>query len=544
MMDNQRLILFIALSAIIVMIWTAWEAEQRPAATVPAKTQVPTAPSAPSSAGGSTPSISAAPAVAETGLQSAQRIEVTTDLVHAVIDTQGGDVRMLELLKHSVSVKQPKTPFRLLDDQGKQEFVAQSGLIAREGTLPNHKSRYRADSTRYELTNGLDQLNVRLHWDGPDGMRVTKTYTFHRNSYVVDLAYEVTNNGRKPRDVFLYAQWLRKHIDESRGLTTLPSYTGGVVSTSENRYEKIDFDSMHKKPLKREAENGWVAMIQHYFVGAWLPEEEERREYYSDTQGSDLYFLGYKTLDPVTIAPGAKATFDTRFYAGPKEHQRLEQAAPGLELTVDYGWLTLIAAPLFWTLKWLHSVIGNWGWSIIILTLMIKIVFYPLSVASYRSMAKMRKVQPRLQAIKERYGDDKQKLHQAMMEIYKTEKINPLGGCLPILIQIPVFIALYWVLLESVELRQAPWALWIKDLSTPDPYFVLPVLMGVSMLVQQWLNPQPLEDMQKKIMYALPVVFTVMFLWFPSGLVLYWVVQNILSVAQQWQINRAIEGSK
>jgi YidC/Oxa1 family membrane protein insertase len=547
MMDNQRLILFVALSAIIVMLWTAWEAEQRPAAVAPAKTEVPAAPATPSSGksvAGKTPTISAAPAVNVSGLQSARRINVTTDLVHAVIDTQGGDVRMLELLKHSVSIDQPKTPFRLLDDQGKQEFVAQSGLIAREGTLPNHKTLYRAEADQYALAEGLDQLNVRLHWEGAEGLKVTKTYTFHRNSYVVDLTYEIANNGRKPRDVYLYAQWLRKHIDESRGITSLPSYTGGVISTTQNRYEKIDFDSMHKKPLQREAEDGWVAIIQHYFVGAWLPEDQERRQYYSDTQAGDLYFLGYKTLDPATVAPGSKATFNTRFYAGPKEHQRLTAAAPGLELTVDYGWLDLIAAPLFRILKWLHSVIGNWGWAIILLTLLIKIVFYPLSVASYRSMAKMRKVQPRLQAIKERYGDDKQKLHQAMMEIYKTEKINPLGGCLPILIQIPVFISLYWVLLESVELRQAPWALWIKDLSSPDPYFVLPILMGISMLVQQWLNPQPLEDLQKKVMYALPVVFTFMFLWFPSGLVLYWVVQNVLSVAQQWQINRAIEASK
>jgi len=544
MMDNQRLILFVALSAIIVMLWSAWEAEQRPAAVVPKTAGVPSAPAKDTAPGISAPTAPAAPGLAASGLQTGQRIEVTTDLVHAVIDTQGGDLRVLELLKHPVSVDKPKVPYRLLDDQGKQEFVAQSGLIAREGALPNHKTRYRADSSRYQLTEGLDSLNVRLHWDGPDGLRVTKTYVFHRNDYTIDLSYEVSNSGRKTRDVYLYAQWLRKHIDEGGGLAALPSYTGGVISTTENRYEKIDFDSMRKKALQRDAENGWVAMIQHYFVGAWLPNEEERHQFYTDTQGSDRFFIGYKTLDPVTVAPGAKATLATRMYAGPKEQHRLEKTAPGLELTVDYGWLTLIAAPLFLTLKWLHSVIGNWGWAIIVLTLLIKLVFYPLSVASYRSMAKMRKVQPRLQAIKERYGDDKQKLHQAMMEIYKTEKINPLGGCLPILVQIPVFIALYWVLLESVELRQAPWALWIKDLSIPDPYFVLPILMGASMLVQQWLNPQPLEDLQKKIMYALPVVFTVMFLWFPSGLVLYWVVQNVLSVAQQWQINRAIEGSK
>jgi len=531
----------VVLSAIIVMIWTAWEADQKQPAAVAPKTGVPHAPSTPSAS--KVPSTSPSPAVA-TPFESSQRIEVTTDLVHAVIDTQGGDLRVLELLKNPVSVDQPKVPFRLLDDQGKNLFVAQSGLIAREGTLPNHKTRFRADATRYVLTPGLDQLEVHLHWDGQDGVRVTKTYTFHRNSYIVDVSYDVSNASRKAREVFLYAQWAREHVDESRGIASLPSYTGGVISTAENRYEKIDFDHMRKHNLARDVNGGWVAMIQHYFVGAWLPNEKEHHQFYSDTQGQNLFFLGYKSLDPVTVAPGGKATLSTRLYAGPKEQQRLEKAATNLKLTVDYGWLDLIATPLFWILKWLHKMLGNWGWAIIVLTLMIKAVFYPLSVASYRSMAKMRKVQPRLQAIKERYGDDRQKLHQAMMEIYKTEKINPLGGCLPILIQIPVFIALYWVLLESVELRQAPWALWIKDLSTPDPYFVLPILMGVSMLVQQWLNPQPLEDLQKKIMYALPVVFTFMFLWFPSGLVLYWVVQNVLSIAQQWQINRSIEGSK
>jgi YidC/Oxa1 family membrane protein insertase len=267
-------------------------------------------------------------------------------------------------------------------------------------------------------------------------------------------------------------------------------------------------------------------------------------QFYSDDQGGANFAFGYKTLSPARLAPGDKTVLKTRFYAGPKEHHRLEQAAEGLVLTVDYGWLTFIAAPLFWVLEWLHKLVNNWGWAIILLTILIKILFYPLSVASYRSMAQMKKLQPRIQQLKERYKDDRQKFQQAMMEVYKTEKINPLGGCLPILIQIPVFIALYWVLLESVELRLAPWALWIKDLSSPDPYFVLPILMGATMLAQQWLNPQPLDDLQKKVMYALPVVFTFMFLFFPSGLVLYWVVQNILSIAQQWQITRAVEGKK
>jgi len=538
-MDNQRLILFLALAAIIVMIWSAWEAENRPA---PAPTETPSnaVPAAPATPG--SPAVATTLQAASPLLTSGQRIAVQTDLFKAVIDTQGGDLRVVELLKYPVSVGEPTSPLHLLDDQGSQVFVAQSGLIAPTDSLPTHKSLYRAEALNYSLAPDQKTLAVTLHWDSPVGMHVTKTYTFHRNDYQIDVSYEVTNASHQPSAVYLYAQWLRRHVDEKRGFATLPSYTGGVIYTADKKYEKISFDSMKKHNLERDVDGGWVAMIQHYFVGAWIPPAGEHHQFYTDTANDNYYFLGYKTLQPVNVAPGAKAVLATRLYVGPKEHKRLPAVAPGLELTVDYGWLTFIAAPLFWILRWIHNVIGNWGWAIIVLTLLIKLVFYPLSVASYRSMAQMRKLAPRLEALKKRYADDKQQLHQAMMELYKTEKINPLGGCLPILIQIPVFIALYWVLLESVELRQAPWALWIRDLSAPDPLFVLPILMGASMLVQQWLNPQPVEDLQKKLMYALPVVFTFMFLWFPAGLVLYWVVQNVLSIAQQWWINRTVTG--
>ncbi len=542
-MDTQRTLLFVALSVIILLLWQAWEAEQRPVPTT-TQTEVPVAPSAPTTAAG------AATAPAAAALESSERVEVTTDLLHAVIDTQGGDLRVLELRTYPMTLEPPQVPLRLLDDQGQNLFVAQSGLItagddpAAPRLLPYHKSRFRADAPRYTLADGQDSVQVRLSWDGPGGVQVAKVYTFRRDTYVVDLAYEVRNAGREAREVYLYAQWLRRYVDQGVGFTTLPTYTGGVIYTTDKKYEKIKLPDLANKPLMRDAAGGWAAVIQHYFVGAWLPGAQERVQYFGDRRGADLYALGYKTLEPVKVGPGDKASFSTRLYAGPKEQHRLEKVAEGLKLTVDYGWLTFIAAPLFWVLEWLHKLLGNWGWSIIALTILIKLAFHPLSVASYRSMAQMRKLQPRLQAIKERYGADRQKLNEAMMEMYKTEKINPLGGCLPILIQIPVFIALYWVLLESVELRQAPWALWIKDLSTRDPYFVLPLLMGGSMLVQQLLNPQPLDDMQKKIMYVLPVVFTFMFLWFPAGLVLYWVVQNVLSIAQQWWINRQIVGTK
>ena len=538
-MDSQRTILFVALSVIILLLWQAWESERRPAPTTTQSTAVPVAPTA--------PVVAAAPAAA---LESSERIEVSTDLLHAIIDTQGGDLRVLELRKYPVALDTPQQPLRLLDDQGKNLFVAQSGLIsagddpAAPRLRPYPKSRYHADAARYTLADGQDAVQVRLTWAGPGGIQVAKLYTFRRNTYVVDLNYEIRNGGREAREIYLYNQWLRRHVDEGRGLTALPTYTGGVIYTTDKKYEKVKFGDLDNKPLMRDADGGWVAVIQHYFVGAWLPGAQERVQYFGDRRGGDLYAIGYKTLDPVKLAPGGKAAFSTRLYAGPKEQHRLEKAAEGLKLTVDYGWLTFIAAPLFWILEWLHKLIGNWGWSIIALTILIKLAFHPLSVASYRSMAQMRKLQPKLQALKERYGDDRQKYQEAMMEVYKTDKINPLGGCLPILIQIPVFISLYWVLLESVELRQAPWILWLKDLSVKDPYYVLPLLMGASMLVQQLLNPQPVDYMQKKIMYALPVVFTFMFLWFPAGLVLYWVVQNILSIAQQWWINRQIGATK
>jgi YidC/Oxa1 family membrane protein insertase len=542
-MDNQRIFLFAILAVLILMLWSAWESEHRPATAPAAKQEVPAAPATPAAPGTpATPGKAAAPAPGAAGLETSERIQVSTDLLQVEIDTQGGDLRVVELRKHSVSLDQPGTPFRLLDDHGSRIFVAQSGLIGHEGVLPNHKSRYTAEASHYELAKGQDALTVRLNWSGPEGVRVTKTYTFHRNDYSVDIGYEISNTGRKPRDVYLYAQFLRSYEETSYGFTTLPTYTGGVIYTPEKHYEKINLEQMRDKPLAREAEGGWVAMLQHYFLGAWLPGAKDRNQYYSDAQTGNLLAIGYKTLTPTTVTAGGKATLSTRLFVGPKEQHRLEKLDETLKLTVDYGWLTFIAAPLFWILEWLHKLVGNWGWAIILLTILIKLVFYPLSVASYRSMAHMRKMQPRMAALKERFGDDRQKLNQAMMELYKTEKINPLGGCLPILVQIPVFIALYWVLLESVELRQAPFVLWLKDLSAPDPFFVLPVLMGASMLAQQWLNPQPIDPLQKKLMYALPVVFTGMFLFFPSGLVLYWVVQNILSVAQQWQINRAIEG--
>ena len=542
-MDNPRLFLYLALGMILLLLWQAWEEHNRPPtpvptasapATAPAPTDatVPAAPSAPTSA---------SPAPPTETIERGQRIEAHTDLLRAEIDTQGGDLRALYLLRHPVSVDRPQEPFQLLKDGDGRLFIAQSGVIGRDRSYPTHKVRYESPANQYRLQSGQETLRVPLTWRGDDGTRYTKTYVFHRNSYVVDVEYTVDNRSGREWSGYLYAQFVHSYVEDP-GIFAVPTFTGGAYYTPEEQYQKISFSDMASAPLKRESTGGWVAMLQHYFVGAWLPPAEARAQFYTEVLPGARYVIGLKELTPVTVAPGQTGQLRARLYAGPKEQERLQPLAEGLVLTVDYGWLTVISAPLFWVLDWLHGWIGNWGWAIVILTLLIKLAFYPLSAASYKSMAHMKKVQPKLAAVKERYGDDRQKLNQAMMELYKTEKINPLGGCLPILVQIPVFIALYWVLLESVEMRQAPFVLWIRDLSTPDPYYVLPLIMGVTMYVQQWLNPQPIDPVQQKVFMILPLAFTVFFVFFPAGLVLYWVVNNVLSIAQQWQITRMIEG--
>ncbi len=547
-MDIQRGLLFIALAFVLILIYQRWLEEQQP----PPK-PVPTAQTTvPALDGGDVPQ---APATADqppatpdqprADVSGGDRVVVTTDLFRAHIDTVGGDLKIVELLQYPVSVGQPDEPFELLRQQGADVFISQSGLIGRGRDFPNHKTAFQAEDTAFELAPGKDSLEVNLVWTAPDGVKYTKRYTFFRDSYNITLDYLVDNASKDAWSGYLYAQFQRTHVVPERSffLGVVPSYLGGAIYTPEEKYEKIDFADMSERDLVRDVKSGWVAMLQHYFVGAWLPQREGPYQFYSrvnKTSGGPRYNIGYKTLTPTVLNPGTSGTLGTKLYIGPKEQNRLKQQGEGFVLSVDYGWLTPLSAPLFWVLERIHALVNNWGWAIIILTILIKLVFYPLSAASYKSMAKMKKLQPRLQTLKERYGDDKQKLQQAMMELYKKDKINPLGGCLPILIQIPVFIALYWVLLESVELRQAEWAFWIQDLSVKDPYFVLPILMGASMVGQQLLNPSPLDPMQKKIMMALPVVFTVLFLYFPAGLVLYWLVNNVLSIAQQWYINRTI----
>jgi YidC/Oxa1 family membrane protein insertase len=554
-MDNVRLFLFFALALILMLIWQAWERETTPpppaVPAAPAAGEVPRAPATRDSAPANKASSPA--------LTSAERIQVVTDVFQATIDTEGGDLRELLLRRYPVSIDKPGEPLRLMSDSGADIYVAQSGLIGLDGAYPSHKARYTAEAARYVLAEKQNELRVPLYFRAPDGVRYTKTHIFRRGSYAVDVEFTVANGTKREWSGYLYGQFRRTHAEQGGFFNVAPSYIGGAIYTPENKYEKIAFADMTGKPLKRDTTGGWAAMLQHYFVGAWLPQATERSQFYSDVINGTHYVIGYKNLTPTTVAPGRTGSLHARFYAGPKEQRRLEllscaegdlaaasckpngeKYSTGMDLTVDYGWLTVISAPLFWLLELIYRFVGNWGWAIVILTFFIKLAFYPLSAASYKSMAHMKQLTPKLQALKERYGDDKQKLNQAMMELYKTEKINPLGGCLPILIQIPVFIALYWVLLESVEMRQAPWVLWIKDLSAQDPYYVLPIVMGVTMYAQQLLNPQPVDPIQKKVFMVMPAAFTAMFLFFPTGLVLYWTVNNILSIAQQWRINQVI----
>ena len=474
-----------------------------------------------------------------------QRVEVITDLLRAELDTYGGDLRVLDLITYPEKLGAPDVPFRLLTDSGPDLYWVQNGLLGSQSDLPNHHSEYTATNKRYVLAEGKDRIEVPLHIE-KDGVHYRKIYTFYRDSYYVDVRYEVQNNTNQEWRGYLYAQFVSTETSDDEntsflGLGRLPSFTGGAIYTPDEKYKKIGFDDMREQPLVQKTTSGWVAMLQHYFVGALLAEKESQYEFYSLVNGTGAttrYSMGYKHLAPLSVAAGRRGEMTARMFVGPKENKRLVEADRQLELAVDFGWLTPVSAPLFWLLTQIQRVVVNWGLSIVLLTALVKLVFFPLSAASYKSMAKMKKLGPRMKTLKERYGDDKQKFQQAMMEMYKKDKINPLGGCLPIVVQIPVFIALYWVLLESVELRQAPLALWIHDLSAPDPYYVLPILMGASMFVQQLLNPAPVDPMQANIMRILPIVFTLFFLWFPAGLVLYWLVNNLLSIAQQWFVMR------
>jgi YidC/Oxa1 family membrane protein insertase len=555
-MDNLRLILLLSLGVVLFLIYQAWMEDYGRIPQAPVTTASDQPLSAPTGDGLEQPALpsdapNAPPAtpVAATGQsgdtgdtgKAAEIITVETDVVKAEISTRGGTLQALWLKQYAEIAGQPDKPLQLLKPNDPNMFIVQSGLLgAADSGLPTHNALFSADQTAYTLADGDDAVQVTLVWTGEDGLEVTKRYRFERGSYLIHTEQRVDNGSDSPVALRNYDQLQRTDLIDPNKSRFVNTYTGAVYYGPETKYKRESFDAMAKEPLDLAVTGGWIAMIQHYFMAAWIPEADQEQTFYTKVVGGDRYIIGQYSPS-VTVAPGGSQSFETRLFVGPKLQDRLDTIAPGLELAVDYGWLTVLAKPIFWLMEAIYGLVGNWGWAIIILTILIKLAFYKLSEASYKSMAHMRQVAPRLKALKDRYGDDKERLNQAMMELYKKEKINPLGGCLPILVQIPVFIALYWVLLESVELRHAPFMLWIDNLTAPDPWFVLPVIMGVSMFVQQKLNPPPPDPMQEKIFMALPFVFTVFFAFFPAGLVLYWTVNQLLSIAQQWYITRQIE---
>jgi YidC/Oxa1 family membrane protein insertase len=539
-MDTRRLILVMIFTFSSFMLWESWQKYNapKPAPTVAAQGEAGAAVPQPSAAlqaatPGATPAAPAATAPA-----GGETFAVTTDLLKATISSVGGDIVGLELLKYREHDAKDKN-FLLFDP--KHGYRAQSGLIG--PGLPSHRTQMTRVPGPTEMADGSDELKIRLEAPAENGVKAAKVLTFRRGSYVVDVAWEIANQGDKPLVTHAYHQLQRDGTAPAGETMMVSTFTGPAVFSDAEKYQKVTFDEVGSGKAKfvKTADDGWLAMVQHYFVSALVPKPGVSREYYMrKVEGQNLYQTG--VIIPVgEIAPGAAGGNSVTLFAGPQEQNALKKLAPGLDLVVDYGWLTVIAAPIFWALEAIYKLVGNWGWAIVVLTIIIKAIFYPLSAASYKSMAKMKVLTPRLMQLKERFGDDKQRLNQEMMKLYQTEKVNPLGGCLPILVQIPVFIALYWVLLGAVEMRDAPWILWINDLASPDPFYILPVIMIVSMVIQTKLNPTPPDPIQAKVMMAMPFIFGIMFLWFPAGLVLYWVVNNILSIAQQWYITRMID---
>jgi len=584
-MPTQRLILWIIFSMSLLFLWDAWQrhqgqptlfgpqpqkAESAAGSAGAASTAAPS-PNAPAKqAAGVDPSIPTGPValpipgggqIPTSGEATATRndvIRLSNDVLALDIDPVGGQIRRGELLRHRDTSAQTNNVL-LFDLRANSTYLAQSGLIgAPEGqTFPNHRSAMQVVDAGLprELGRGGSAAGVTLIAES-GGVRFERTLKLARGSYVLEVSDRVTNTGGQTVSPVLYMQLTRDSNPPPGGSDFYSTYVGPVIYTDKERFQKVDFSDIEKGKARHPttANDGWLGIIQHYFVSAWIPADKLAREYYTRKVDAKLYSVGAK-VGLGEIAPGASTTIASRLLAGPQDQRMLETIAPGLDLAVDYGFLTVIAKPIFWLLEKLHGLVGNWGWAIVLLTIVIKTVFYPLQAASYRSMARMKAVTPRLMALRERYGEDRVRLNQAMMELYKTEKINPLGGCLPIVVQIPVFIALYWVLLSSVEMRDAPWIGWIQDLAAPDTLFgtipgldmpigLLPILMAVTMFIQTKLNPTPPDPIQAKLMMFMPLIFSVMFFFFPAGLVLYWLVNNIYSIIQQWLITRSIENAK
>ena len=469
-------------------------------------------------------------------------ITVSTDVLNVTIDRLGGDIVYISLPEHLTRLESPDVPFVLLENTGNRTYVAQSGLIGANGIDGTQRPLYSASATTYQLTDGQDDLLVDLTYVDASGVQVIKRFDFQRSDYLINISFNINNNTGAPWSANLFGQIKRgTYADPTQASGFgMASFLGFSTTSPNDNYMKIPFTDINETSLSHDIDGGWVALSQHYFISVFVPPSESRNSFSFRRNNLNEYIGGF-TTSAFTVEPGSTGSQEIGFYAGPKNQYRLGEIAPWLDRTIDYGWLWFVASPIYWLLTQINSVVDNFGWSILILTVIVKAVFFKLSATSYRSMANMRRVMPKMNQLKERYGDDKMKLQKATMELYKKEKLNPFGGCLPMLVQMPVFIALYWVLLEGVELRHAPWLLWINDLSVMDPYFVLPLLMGASMYVQFMLNPVPQDPMQAKIMKFMPVVMTVFFLWFPAGLVLYWLANSVLGIAQQWYITRNIE---
>jgi YidC/Oxa1 family membrane protein insertase len=557
-MDLQRSLLIGAIAVLSFMLLTKWVDFQdaRESAQTQESTRLissdSTAPELPSTASADTeedlPTLvdNAEPvnkAVDPVSTNSGRIIQIHTDVLQLAIDLEGGDIIELDLPKYLAKIDQPE-PYVMLEQNQTRTYIAQSGLIGTDGIDKNGRPTYTTTSSVYTLPENDDELVVKLQYQNDAGVKVTKRYTLRRGEYLINIDFLVENGSDTRWQANLFGQLKRDNSPQpssgSSGGMGLQPFLGAATTQPDDHFTKFTFQDMAEEPFKATLPGGWIAMIQHYFLSAWIPDPAQNHTYSTRATSSGFNIAGF-TSPAVVLDPGQQGEVGAQFYSGPKDQYRLKEISPYLELSVDYGWLWWIAQPLFWLLTKIHSLVGNWGVAIILLTVLIKAAFFKLSATSYRSMANMRRVQPKMQDIREQYADDKQKQSQAMMELYKKEKINPMGGCLPILVQMPVFIALYWTLMESVELRQAPFILWIQDLSVMDPYFVLPLMMGASMFFMQMLNPPPPDPMQAKIMKWMPVVFTFFFLWFPAGLVLYWVVNNLLSMAQQYVITRQIE---
>lgn len=548
-MDIQRTFLVLTLSFVSLLLWQEWEKDYnqpKPAAVAQQLTTqsshpnpVSTIPSVPQAQ-----AVTASPVVA--AAPTGRYVQVQTDVLQLQLDTQGGDLVEASLPAYPHSL-QDSTPFVLMTQQNGRSYIAQTGLIGLDGPDSNQtRAHYSVEQSQYLLKPEQQSMSVVLSWTNPQGVRFDKIFHFERSSYLIRIEHRIHNGSAVAQSYQLYAQLRRDRAADHSSAegSSLATYSGAAFSTPDERYKKYSFSDMDDKALKLDVKGGWVAMIQHYFLSAFVPGAEDQNRFYTSVLPNQESIIGY--LAPAKqLAPGQTASIDSKLFIGPKIQDKLEVIAPHLDLVVDYGFLWWLAQPLFHLLKWFHQILGNWGLAIIMVTVSVKALLYKLSAAQYRSMAKMKDLQPKLVQLKERYGSDRQKMSQAMMELYSKEKVNPLGGCLPLLIQMPIFLALYWMLMESVELRQAPFMLWIQDLSAKDPYYLLPLLMGVSMYLMQKLSPTPLTDpVQQRVMQIMPVLMTGFFIFFPAGLVLYWVVNNTLSIIQQKFITDSIEKAK